>query len=164
MEVPQAIVALASDDALQRAAAAERLAQAAEDAKSAAVPLVRAAGDADESVREWAVAALESLGAPPTENQMELAALLSDPRLDVAYWSATLLGRLGAEAKDSTAALAQALQSHPEMAVRQQAAQALAKIGRPAASAVAALQVASSSADPRLARVARQAMEAIQGS
>lgn len=164
MEVPQAIVALASDDALQRAAAAERLAQAAEDAKSAAVPLVRAAGDADESVREWAVAALESLGAPPTENQMELAALLSDPRLDVAYWSATLLGRLGAEAKDSTAALAQALQSHPEIAVRQQAAQALAKIGRPAASAVAALQVASSSADPRLARVARQAMEAIQGS
>src|SRR5690606_25495364 len=128
-----------SDDALQRAAAAERLAQAAEDAKSAAVPLVRAAGDADESVREWAVAALESLGAPPTENQMELAALLSDPRLDVAYWSATLLGRLGAEAKDSTAALAQALQSHPEMAVRQQAAQALAKIGRPAASAIAAL-------------------------
>ena len=55
---------LASTNAEQRAAAAEQLSQAGEDAAAAAVPLVAACGDADDRVREFAVAALEDLGPP----------------------------------------------------------------------------------------------------
>jgi HEAT repeat protein len=163
MDVQQAIVELACDDAAQRAAAAERLAQEAENARRAAISLVLAASDPDEVVREWAVAALESLGSPSMADQTALADLLSDPRLDTAFWAATLLGRLGSEAKNATSALAHAVQSHPEVAVRQQAAQALGKIGPSAADAVSVLEEAASNTDARLARNACQALKAIQG-
>ena len=49
---------LASANADERAAAAEKLAQAGPAAQAAVVPLVQACGDADERVREWSVAAL----------------------------------------------------------------------------------------------------------
>ncbi|HUG89960.1 MAG TPA: HEAT repeat domain-containing protein, partial [Planctomycetaceae bacterium] len=69
---------LSDADTGRRAAAAERLARLGPAGRGAAVPLVRASGDADESVREWAVAALEELGPPDVGDVGALAALLAE--------------------------------------------------------------------------------------
>ena len=91
-----ALAAKLSDPAANvRAEAAEALAHLAEGAQAAAVPLVQAMGDADEDVRNWALAALESLGPPRFEDAPALSKLAADPRLDVAYWAVMLLGRFG---------------------------------------------------------------------
>ena len=149
-----------------RAAAAEDLAHLAEGAQSAAVPLVQAMGDADEDVRNWAYAALESLGLPRPEDVSALIKLAADPRLDVAYWAVTLLGRFGGTnvpgAAQIVSALAGVLDSHAEIAVRQRAAWALGQFGSAAKGASAALTKASSSSDPRLARLAKEAIGQLQ--
>jgi HEAT repeat protein len=163
MDVSQATADLKSSDAVVRAAAAEQLAHLEDGAQPAAVPLVLATADADESVRQWATAALESLGPPDPEQAAELAKLTSDPRLDVAYWSVTLLGRLGSDAgnADTVAALICALDNHPQSAVRERAAWALGEVGSAAAAALPALQGAQAKTDPRLSRLAKTAIEQI---
>ncbi len=121
-------VELASSDAARRAAAAERLALLAEGAAEAAVALAQAAGDEEEIVREWAVAALEACGPPPAGAREALVALLDSPSLDVAYWAATLLGRLGQLAAVADRALARSAADSPHAAVRRRAAWALERI------------------------------------
>ena len=157
-----AIAGLRSADPGARSSAAQRLARAGPEARGAAVPLVEAAADEDEEVREWAVAALEELGPPPAEDLDRLAALAEDPRRDVAYWAATLLGRLEHQAAPAVRALTSALVDHGEAPVRQRAAWALGQIGPAAAPALPALQQAADSRDPRLARLARRAIGSIQ--
>jgi HEAT repeat protein len=134
-----------------------------ESASAAAVSLARASGDPDEQVRQWATAALEEMGAPSVEDAPALAELLAGSNADTAYWAATLLGRLGERAADVVPALARAVDSDGEMAVRQRAAWALGKIGRPAATVAESLRHATAADDPRLARLAKQALETILG-
>lgn len=119
---------LESSDVDRRAVAAERLALLGEGAAEAATALVRAAGDDEESVREWAVAALEACGPPPLASRDELIRLLESPSLDVAYWAATLLGRLGRAADAASKALSRCVADSPHAAVRRRAAWALQKI------------------------------------
>ncbi|HEY2881388.1 MAG TPA: HEAT repeat domain-containing protein [Pirellulales bacterium] len=157
MDVARLSADLQNPNAAVRAAAAEKLAQAAEAVQPAAVALVAATADADDSVRQWATGALESLGPPLEPDAGKLAALLADPRLDVAYWAAMLLGRLQSAAAAWTPQLTTALTSHPETAVRERAAWALGEIGPPAASALSALAAAAKQPSPRLARLAVQA-------
>lgn len=153
---------LSAEEADRRLRAAERLARLGEDARGAAVPLARAAADPAEPVREWAVAALEDLGPPDTEDAAALADLLADaPDSDTAYWAATLIGRLGADGGSAAAALTTVLQQSSAVAVRQRAAWALGRIGPAAAPARGALQEAARSEDPRLARLAARAIEEI---
>jgi HEAT repeat protein len=147
------INSLRSDDAAKRQAAAERLAQLGTDAQEAAVPLVEVC-DCDESIREWAVAALEGLGPPRPADIGPLVELLKRPTLDTAYWAATLLGRLEDQAAPAVSGLVRALESHGELAVRQRAAWALAQIGPAACAARAALEAAAGSSDARLASLA----------
>jgi HEAT repeat protein len=134
-----------------------------ENAAPAAAPLVRACGDADEQVREQAVAALEDLGPPPAEAIGQLIDLVAHGDPLVAYWATTLLGRAGGDAASAVPALAGCLVSPADLAVKQRASWALGKIGAPAASARAALDRAASDADPRLARLATEALAAIGG-
>jgi HEAT repeat protein len=171
MDVPQLIAELKSPTATARAAAAEQLAHLEDGAQAAAVDLVQAAADDDDSVRQWASGTLESLGPPAATDADKLAKLLADPRNDVAYWAATLLGRLGAAANESgesilpcseiVTGLTAALTSHPEIPVRERAAWALGQIGPAAIAAVPALQNAAAAAGPRLSRLAKQAIEQI---
>src|SRR5687767_8379540 len=84
---------LSAPDANDRAAAAEALARLGSQAREAAVALVRATGDREASVRDWAVAALEDLGIPLATDLDALAALAANPDLNIAYWACTLLGR-----------------------------------------------------------------------
>src|SRR5262245_42700898 len=161
MDVARLIVDLQSKDAATRAVAAEQLTHLEEGARPAALNLVLATADADESVRQWATAALESLGTPASKDGPELAKLLADGRLDVAYWAATLLGRLGPAAAPAVAALADSLETHVEIAVREQCGLALGQIGPAAAGSLAALNRAAADPRPRLSRLAKQSIEQI---
>jgi HEAT repeat protein len=125
------------------------------------VGLVRQAGDPEETVREWATAALEGMGAPAVEDQAALVAELASAQPDVAYWAATLLGRLGDEAAPSVDALAKATAEHPLPEVRQRAVWALGRIGPAAGNARPVLEQAAQSSEPRLARLAQRALTQI---
>lgn len=162
-DLPALVAALAAPSAPARAAAAEALCRAGEEARPAALALVKACGDADDQVREWAVAALEDLGPPPAGGIADLAPLVADRHPLVAYWATTLLGRSGQAAAAATAALAARLDSGGDSAVAERAAWALGKIGAAAASARPALERAAAASDPRLARLAQEALAAIGG-
>ncbi len=125
MSISQLINDLNSDQLAVRRRAAEQLA-AAPDA-AAAVSLVRACGDADEQVREWAVAALEQLGPPDAADGPAILNLLTNANRDVRYWSATLLGRLGRLGASAVGPLGEAVENDPDSAVRQRAAWRWAK-------------------------------------
>lgn len=153
---------LSAEEPARRRRAAERLARSGTGARGAAVPLVRAAGDRSEEVREWATAALEGLGPPDVADLAALRELLTRPRHpDCAYWATTLIGRLGAGGQPAVPELVSALQNTPQRSVRQRAAWALGKIGPPAAAARGALEEATRSGDARLARLAERALQEI---
>ena len=162
-EISLLISGLSDPDPTERSRAAEGLSRIGEQARGAAVPLARACGDLVEEVREWAVAALEELGPPSADDVDALAELLKIGNSDVGYWVSTLLGRLGADAASAVPALKKALCGPAEISVRQRAAWALGKIGPRAASAVVSLRTAAADADPRLARLARRAIDQIGG-
>ncbi len=142
-----------------RAEAAEQLCQMGAAARDATTALVKATGD-DESVSQWAVGALEELGPPVDGAAAELAKLATSTNESVAYWTVTLLGRLGPAAKSAEAALVAALSTSPHQAVRERSAAALSKIGAQSAAAIDALKTASEASEPRLARLATQALAA----
>lgn len=154
---------LSSTDLESRRLAAERLARMAEEAAPAAAALVRACGDADEQVREHAVAALEDLGTPPTVAVSGLVGLIDHPQPLVGYWATTLLGRAGADAASAVPALTKCLDSTADLSVRQRAAWALGKVGPAATAACETLRRAAGEADERLARLASEALAAIGG-
>ena len=152
---------LSGPAAEDRAAAAEALCRAGESASPAATALVAACGDDDDSVREWAAAALEELGPPPSEQIAELIPLAAASHPLVAYWAVTLLGRGGEAANSAVSTLEACLAPEKAIEVRQRACWALGKIGPAAASARAALAVAAADSDPRLARLAGEALALI---
>jgi len=149
---------LSGPDAEARASAAEALCRAGESASSAATALVAACGDDDDGVREWAAAALEELGPPPSEEIADLIPLAAANHPLVAYWAVTLLGRGGEAASSAISTLEACLAPEKAIEVRQRACWALGKIGPAAASARAALAVAAADSDPRLARLAGEAL------
>ncbi|MEX0936424.1 MAG: HEAT repeat domain-containing protein [Pirellulales bacterium] len=161
MDISTWIDALSDGDSGRRADAAERLARVGDEARGAAVPLVRAAGDPDEQVRQWATAALEELGPPALEDGPALALLLTSEQADVAYWAATLLGRLADGS--FVGELAAALGKQRPQSVRERACWALGRIGPPAREVLPALQAVSQEKQPRLARLARSAVDRIGG-
>lgn len=148
---------LKSDDVATRAAAAEQLSQTGPDAADAAVELVEACGD-DESVQQWAVAALEEMGPPSPEAASRLEPLVTDDHPLIGYWAATLLGRLGPAAADHQRGLAQGLQPSRDPAVRERSAWALGKIGVTDPEAIQALQAAAREDAPRLQKLANDAL------
>lgn len=121
------IAELRAKSADLRATAAQKLATLGEQ-PAAALPLVAALDDADEQVREWVAAALESLGRPRQGDLAGLVgALAADSSLQV-YWAATLLGRLGPSAASAREALAQVAAAHADPSVKKRAAWALDRI------------------------------------
>jgi HEAT repeat protein len=143
--VAQWINELTDADGRKRLSAAENLCHQAEAAQPAAVALAKAAADEDDDVREAVVAALEDLGPPPLDQLGQLTPLLADP-----------------DAAPAVAALTSALAPAAPLTVRQRAAWALGNIGPAAASATPALEMAAAHNDPRLARLAKQALDQIR--
>ena len=157
------ITDLGNSDRAKQAAAGEALARLGGDARPAAVALVRTCGSPNQSVRDWAIAALEELGPPPSNHVGELIELTRDESLDVAYWAITLLGRAGEGAAPAVATLADLVRDSTDLAVRERAAWALGKIGPAAEAARSALRAAADGDEPRLRRLAEKALEAIAG-
>jgi hypothetical protein len=87
---------------------------------------------------------------------------LADENSDIGYWAATLLGRLEERAAPAVAALAAAISGPHEIAVQERAAWALGRIGPAAAPALGALTQAACSDQPRLARLAGEAIARIR--
>jgi HEAT repeat protein len=162
-DLTRLIAELDQNDAALRAQAAEELCRLGESAAPAMTALAAACGDSSEEVRQWASAALEEMGAPDKAQIADLALLLQQEHADVAYWAATLLGRAGSAAAAVVGTLSATLRGHAAPAVRQRTAWALGKIGPGAAPALDALNAAAASDDPRLARLAKQALEQIGG-
>ena len=161
--IPLLVEQLTAAEADVRADAAERLCRAAEAAHSAMLPLVKACGDDDDRVREWAVAALEDLGEPHAEAISPLCDMAASGHPLVAYWAVTLLGRCGAAASSAVPPLIACLDGKGPIEVRQRAAWALGKIGPAAAGARDSLTRARADSDSRLARLAGEAITAIGG-
>jgi HEAT repeat protein len=162
-DIQELIKALSAVDAAARRVAAERLGTLGEKAQTAAAALVKCVSDTDESVREAVTSTLEELGPPAKEQLGELTSLVKANSADVAYWAATLVGRLKEAGSAATDSLARCLNETQEMAVRERAAWALGEIGPQAKSAVEALKKAAADGGPRLARLAKQALEQITG-
>ncbi len=150
---------LLDPSAARRLDAAARLARLGPAAQAAVVPLVRAAGDPREDIRQWATAALEEVGPPAPDDGAALAELLGDPAADVGFWAATLLGRLAS--KKFVEPLVRAVGDPSPLVVRQRACWALGRIGPAARDAVGPLRSAAQSDDRRLARLAQTALEQI---
>jgi HEAT repeat protein len=160
-ELVQAL--LSATDASARASAAEALARRGDEARAAAVALVRASGDRDASVRDWAAAALEELGPPLAADIEPLAVLATNPELNIAYWACTLLGRLKDQGASAVPDLTDALSQHQHLVVRERAAWSLGQIGPAAKSALPELQQAAQSGEPRLTRLAQAAISSLRG-
>lgn len=154
------VAQLSSGKAAEQAAAAEALARLGSEAQPAAAALVAALGSEDASTRDWCVAALEDLGPPPADQITKLTKLAADKSLDTAYWAITLLGRAGGDAASAADALVHVLANSRELALRERAAWALGKMR--AKSASTALREAAAGDNPRLARLAQQALAEIE--
>ena len=115
-------------DVARRRMAAESLNSLGEAAAPAAADLVKAVADEDETVRQLAQSALEGCGPPPQAAVDALEPLLAIQNRDLAYWAATLLGRLEAGAVQAVEALKTAAAGHPSDEVRKRATWALGKI------------------------------------
>lgn len=161
---------LTSPEVNSRREAAQALAVLGPDAADAVQELVRAVADEDEQVRECAVSALEDLGPLPSGSETSLIQQLASPQPDVAYWAATLLGRLQGQARSALAPLAHFLRESPHPAVQQRIAWALGQIleqldpgsVEPALQAELKreLGIAAEAQDHRLARLADEALSA----
>ena len=152
---------LRDPEVAQRVTAAENLSLMGPDASFAAVELVEACAD-DEAVREFAVAALEELGPPPTKSLGRLCELAANSDPLVAYWAITLLGRLGTQAQSSQDDLVSLLVGASDSSVRQRAAWAMGQIGADSEAAIGQLKRAAESSDARLARLAKASLDQIQ--
>jgi HEAT repeat protein len=162
-DVSSLMTALGSPQETARAEAAEKLSLLdPEKVRAAALVLVEACGDESEAVREAAVGALEEMGPPDPEVLDGLTALLANTNADVAYWAATLIGRLGPDGAASVSALIATMEESPHQNVRQRVARVLGKIGPGAARAKDPLQKAVAGDDPRLARLAERALGEIE--
>lgn len=155
------VASLADPDPVRRAQAAADLAQLGPKAARAATALVWASGDESEEVRKWVVRGLECLGRPHPTDVERLSELLTDLNPDVAYWAATLLGRLGPDAAPAVQALASALVLFP-IAVRRRVAWALGEIGSLAASSLPSLRLAATDNDEELAELALRSIARIR--
>jgi hypothetical protein len=148
---------LRSDDVKERARAAEEVCRAGLTSAEVTIELIRAADD-DDSVSQWATAALEAIETPPPVTAAELARLVAADHEASAYWAATLLGRIGGEAVDSESSLAMAVTNSNHQAVKERAAWALARVGVTLDETKRSLQSAAASGTARLKRLAEQAL------
>ncbi|MCA9189990.1 MAG: hypothetical protein R3E01_07125 [Pirellulaceae bacterium] len=149
---------LQSSDRERSRAAARHLATMGPEAAPAAVALLELCGS-DAEYDKWAIVALEEMGSPRQADADQLAGMLRNNCETVAYWAATLLGRLGSAADQTVSQLAQAMESSGSMAVRERSAWALGRMGPAIHRVSAQLHRTASGQHKRLARLAATAIE-----
>jgi len=153
---------LAHEDTKRRCDAVRTVAQSGRLQSGITATVIQLVADKNEEVCMWACEALESRISPSPTEVVELIELLRDAKDgEVAYWTATMIGRLGSNASGATAVLANVLLDSPCLAARERAAWALSEIGPPAKSAMNALKQIGPEDPPRLQRLAAFAIEAV---
>lgn len=145
----------------ERATAAEHLAQQGAEAAYAAFELTAACGDT-ETVSNWAVAALEQLGAPPSSTIESLISMTQSENPLTVYWAVTLLGRAGHDAVVHQQVLVTLLQHSENLAVQEKAAWSLGRMRANSLEAKQALQQAAQSPETRLSRIAEKSLQRTQ--
>lgn len=141
----------------------ERLKELASDPEAANQQLIAVLLtmlDENEEVRAWASDTLSSVDQPASDVGPQLAELTRHVNAPVAGWACKLLGKLGESATRFQSSLAAALTQHGEKSVRQLAALALKSVPNLKPETISALQSAASDADPRLSRLAADALAA----
>ena len=163
MDVAQATANLKSSDAAVRAAAAEQLAHLEDGAQAAGPALAVATADGDESVRAVGHRRARVTRTASGRRHRGTRQIASRHAAGCRLLGGHILGRLGDGAGDAktVTALITALNSHPEAAVRERAAWALGQVGPGALAALPALQAVGGTTNPRLSRLAKQAIEQI---
>ncbi len=116
--------------------------------------------DENEEVRAWASDTMSNVEQPSSELAPQLAELTRHVNAPLAGWACKLLGKMGAQATPFQSSLVAALMGHAEKSVRQLAALSLKSIPNWTQETVAALKSAASDADPRLSRLAVDALAA----
>lgn len=153
---------LASHDTERRRAAIRQIAQDGSNPFGITAAVILLVADADEETRGWACEALESVIVPAPDEVSGLIELLRDKSDgEIEYWSATMLGRLGAIAGAATPVLANCMLDSRCLAARERAAWALSEIGPPARSAMNALRQIGPEDPPRLQRLAATAIQSV---
>ena len=129
-DLDQLVRQLRDPDVEQRREAAELLAQRGEAIGAHATAMLAALSDEDEATREWVTSALEDAGPPAPGDAAALQQMVARDELDSAYWAATLLGRLGADADVAWETLQHSAARSAHAGVRKRAAWALDQIRR----------------------------------
>ncbi len=173
-DLSTAIADLSSPEPERRAAAALTLAELGSGARPAAVPLVRAAADDDESTAQAATAAVDSLGPPDAADAPALLELLAavppvedNPSArDQAFWAMTLLARLGPHGPHVapfTEELLRRLESPADYEIQRRALRVTAMLGASDPRIVRAVERLASGDDPRISAAAQRARASLQG-
>lgn len=113
----------------------------------------------DEELRAWASDALQGVALDDLTVADRVAEYCSHSTSAAALWACKLIGRLGDASARYELQLVSALQAHPDVVVRQQAASALGKQTSLKITTIAALEEAAESSDPRLSRLARRTID-----
>lgn len=130
-------------------------------ANESVVKLVRTLASSDEDLRGWVCDALENVELTRQVSN-EIAALCSRAEEPVAGWACKLIARSNELAHEHQAALTSTLSTHSSIGVQQQAALALRNAEPLNDAARAALETAAQNTDPRLSRLANQALAAAE--
>jgi hypothetical protein len=112
----------------------------------------------DEELCAWTADALQAIEQVSDESLTLLAGYGMHQQARCAVWACKLLMKIQTPAEAQTV-LCRALKEHSNLGVRQQAAAALASIASPNGETLAALEAAAKDEDPRLSRLAAQALE-----
>ena len=112
----------------------------------------------DEELCAWTADALQAVEKVSDDLLELLSGYCMHEQARSAAWACKLLTRLP-NPGEAQAVICRALMEHPSLGVRQQAAAALANITSPTGATLAALEAAAKDEDPRLSRLASQALE-----
>lgn len=126
-----------------------------------AVKLVQTLASSDEELRGWVCDALENVEVT-RQVSSEIAELCGHAQEPVAGWACKLIARSNEHAHEHQVALTSTLSTHSSIGVQQQAALALRNAKPLNDAARTALQAAAQHTDPRLSRLANQALAAAE--
>lgn len=143
----------------------QQLASGGEPPEGQLLNLLVTMSDDEEETRAWASDVLQTVEVLPRSLADSVSDRCLDPHPPVAAWACTLLGKLESDAHKYQSHIVACLNTHPSVSTRQQAALALSSIaerepGTLDEATLESLRHATASDDPRLKRLATQALAA----
>ena len=120
--------------------------------------ILLALASTDEEVRAWAADCLQLIEVLPETETAQVAGMLDHSSEYVVTWACKSLSK-SSVIDGYQNELSQVLNGHPNIGVKQAAAAAIAMVGRAEQSTLDSLAKAAESNDPRLQRLAKEALQ-----